>query len=122
MDALRYFPFTKLVVPQDEEVFWCASNPTFHRTSDYGIAITNHAVYLFSPFWLWFAHWRRYPLADIQQAIFHDSHWLPKLRIHLRTRTVKFCTPYDGYQDEMDYDRKNLAEAAELLEQHRSGT
>ena len=122
MEALGYFPFTKLHLRQDEEVFWCASNPTFHRTSNYGIAITNRAVYLFSPFWLWFARWRRYPLVDVQQAVFHDSYWVPRLRIRLCTGTVTFRTPYDGYQDEMNYDRENLAKAAELLEQRRGGT
>ncbi|MFT3807999.1 hypothetical protein [Arenimonas sp.] len=117
MDALRHFPFSKLTLSEDEEVIWCASNPTFHRTWDYGIAITGSAVYLFSPFWLWLARWRRYPLSDIKQASFKDSRWVPRLLLQVGDRTVTFRTPYDGYQDEMDFDRKNLAEAAELIAQ-----
>ena len=117
MDALKHFPFSKLALPADEEVIWCASNPTFHRTWDYGIVITGGAIYLFSPFWLWLARWRRYPLSDIRQATFKDSRWLPRLLLKIGDRTVTFRTPYDGYQDEMDFDRKNLAKAAELLAQ-----
>ena len=118
MEALQHFPFSKLVLPPDEEVLWCASNPTFHRTWGYGIAISGHALYLFSPFWLWLARWRRYPLSDVRHATFKDSHWLPKLVLQVSDQTVTFRTPYDGYQDEMDFDRKNLAKAAELLAQH----
>ncbi len=115
MDALEHFPFSKLTLPTEEDAVWHASNPTFHRTSDYGIVITNRAIYLFSPFWLWLARWRRYPLAGLKCATFKDSRWVPKLLLHFDERTVTFRTPYDVYRDEMDFDRKNLTKAAELL-------
>lgn len=116
------FPFTKLDIAVDEEVEWCAYNPTFHRGGwSYGIAITNHAVYLFSPFWLWLARWRRYAFSEILLASFHDSHFAPQLRLRLRGGTVAFRTPYDGYQDEMDFDRRYLAKAVQLIEQGRRG-
>ena len=121
MEALKHFPFSKLTVPPGEEVLWCASNPTFHRTWDCGIAISSSALYLFSPFWLWLARWRRYPLADIEHASFENSRWTPRLILRMGDRTVTFRTPYDGYQDEMDFDRKNLAKAVELLA-HPGGT
>lgn len=117
MDALKHVPFSKLAIPADEQALWCASNPTFHRTWHYGIVITSHALYLFSPFRLWLARWRRYPLSEITHATFKDSRWIPKLLLHVGGRSVAFGTPYDVYQDEMDLDRRNLAEAAELLSQ-----
>jgi hypothetical protein len=115
VEALKHSPFSKLILPANEKIHWCASNPTFHRTGDYGIAISNEALYLFSPFWLWLARWRRYPLSNIQEATFKDSRWLPKLVLQIGDRKITFRTPYDVYQDEMDFDRKNLANAAKLL-------
>ncbi len=118
MQTLQEFPFSKLVLPTGEEVLWLASNPTFHRTWDYGIVISNDALYLFSPFWLWFARWRRYPISAIHRAIFKDSYWCPKLILHIGARKVTFRTPYDGYQDEMNFDREHLCKTAEFLERY----
>ena len=115
MEAQQHFPFSKLVLLPPEELLWCASNPTFHRTWDYGIAITDQAIYLYSPFWLWMSRWRRHPLSEIRCAAFRDSYWAPRLVLDTGRRKVSFRTPYDGYQDEMDFDRRNLAKAAELL-------
>lgn len=118
MADLGHFPFTKLQLPLNERVDWCASNPTHHRTSDYGIAISEQAIYLFSPFWLWLARWHRHPLSDIRKAHFKDSYWLPKLVLETENRTIFFRTPYDSYQDEMDFDRKNLAKAVKVLSKY----
>ncbi|MFP7723829.1 hypothetical protein [Lysobacter sp. A3-1-A15] len=118
MEALQHLPFSKLALPHGEELVWYASNPTFHRTWDYGIVITGQALYLFSPFWLWLARWRRYPLSTIRRATFKNSYWLPRLVLETQAGKVTFRAPYDGYQDEMDFDRRNLAMAVELLEQH----
>jgi hypothetical protein len=117
MEAPTYFPFSKLKLPDDEEVLLFAHNPTFHRTSDYGIVVSDRAVYLFSPFWLWFARWRRYPLSDIRRASFNDSRLTPRLVLNTSKRSITFRTPLDTYKDEMDFDRKTLANAAEFVNQ-----
>ncbi|NUT17132.1 MAG: hypothetical protein HOQ33_21900 [Cupriavidus sp.] len=122
MGGLAVFPFSRLVLPADEEVMWFANNPTFHRTWDYGIVITSRAVYLYSPFWLWLARWRRYSVSAIKRATFEDSYWIPRLVLQVGDRAVTFRTPYDVYQEEMDFDRKNLGKAAGILSQHGAAT
>jgi hypothetical protein len=117
MDALNQFPFVRLELPASESVVWCASNPTFHRSSDYGIAITDRALYLFSPRWFWRSRWRRYSLLDVRHATFRDSYWRPKVVVRVGDQSIAFRTPYDIHQDEMDIDRRHLARAAEILEQ-----
>jgi hypothetical protein len=111
MEALAYFPFTKLKLPSEETPVWSANNPTFHRTSDYGILLTDRALYLYSPFWLSFSRWRRLPLTEIVGAEFRDSRWFPRLRVKL-TKGSAVLRTYPDYADEMDFDRKNLSEAA----------
>jgi hypothetical protein len=114
------FPFSKLAIPRDESLVWSAYNPCFCRSGwIYGIAITNRAVYVFRPFWLWLARWNLLPLSDITAATFKDSFWRPKLLIQLHDRTFTLRTPYD-YQEEMDFDRRYLAEAAKIIEGWRS--
>lgn len=108
------FPFSRLKLPLGEAVLWNASNPTFHRSWDYGLAITDEAFYLFHPFWLWFARWRRLPLASIKSAEFRDSRWSPSLIIRYGERTIRFRTPFD-HKDEMVFDRTNLQEAARAI-------
>jgi hypothetical protein len=118
MELRRQFPFTKLQLPPGEVALWCATNPTFHRSSEYGIVVTREALYLYYvPFylWLWFARWRRLPISDITSICFCDSRWRPKLQIKLRNSARTFSTPHDTYADEMDFDRKNLSEAARLV-------
>jgi hypothetical protein len=94
---------------------WCASNPTFHRTAGYGIVLTNAAVYTRSQL-LWpFARWRRMPLDEVREARFEDSRWFPRLRL-LGLRGARLLrTPYDHYADEMEFDRRTLAEAARRI-------
>src|SRR5918996_765468 len=46
--ALEEFPFNKLRLPVGETITWLRSNPTFHRTSDYGIVLSDRALYLYS--------------------------------------------------------------------------
>jgi hypothetical protein len=122
MEPLEYHPFDKLNLNAGEVPLWSASNPTFHRTSNYGMLLTEQALYLYSPFWLWLACWRRLPMERIVSASFRDSRWVPSLRITLERGSSVFRTPFD-YKDEMDFDRKNLLEAAGkikvLLASHR---
>src|SRR5262249_17976437 len=47
--VLKQFPFTKLRLSSGEIITWHRNNPTFHRTSDYGIVLTDRALYLYSP-------------------------------------------------------------------------
>jgi hypothetical protein len=112
--VLDGYPFRKLCLPLGEAVEWYRSNPTFHRSSDYGIVLTNRALYLFSPFWLMFSRWRRFEISDIRSAEFRDSGVFPALRVQLHKRVVSLRTPWD-YADEMKFDRRNLAEAAERI-------
>lgn len=115
------FPFSRLAIPKDEELIWSAYNPCFCRSGwIYAIAITNRAVYVFRPFWLWLARWQRFALSNIVAATFKDSLWWPKLRVQLRDRTFTLRTPHD-YQEEMDFDRKYLVQAAKIIEEWRSG-
>lgn len=118
--GLTEFPFSQLKLPVGETVLWNASNPTFHRSWDYGLAITGEAFYLFHPFWLWFARWRRLPLASITSAEFRDSRWSPRLIIRCGERTIRFRTPFD-HKDEMAFDRANLQEAARAINQSIHG-
>jgi hypothetical protein len=117
--ALSYFPFNKLVVPPGESALWCGSNPTFHRASEYGIVLTDQALYLYYSFWARLARWRRYSLAEIAHVHFRDSKWFPKLLIDLGHRTVAFRTPYDSYEDEMAFDRRVLVQTACFVEYRR---
>jgi hypothetical protein len=112
-DALasgNYFPFDELRLPAGESVLWKANNPTFHRSFDYGMVLTERALYMYSPFWISLARWRRIPLGQIRTIAFRDSRSVPSLRVRTLERTQVLRTPYD-YADEMDYDRKNLRAA-----------
>ena len=112
--VLKRFPFQKLRLPAGETITWFRSDPTFHRSSEYGMLLTDQAFYLYSPFWLTFSKWRRIPLSEIQSVAFHDSRFFPTLRVHLNHGTAVLRTPLD-YADEMKFDRRNLIEAAERL-------
>ncbi|WP_431286276.1 hypothetical protein [Roseateles chitinivorans] len=109
MVQLDSYPFDKLRLPSGETAQWKAYNPTFHRTSDYGIVLTEQALYLRSPFWLALARWRRIPLNEIRRITFKDSYFTPSLRVETCTGTEVLRTPWD-YRDDMDYDRENLRE------------
>ena len=112
--VLKEFPFNKLRLSAGEVITWYRNSPTFHRTSDYGIVLTDRALYLYSPFWLIFSRWRRILLGEIRGATFHDSRLFPALHIQLSGRVAVLRTPPD-YADEMKYDRRNLSEAAERV-------
>ena len=58
-------------------------------------------------------------LSDITQARFVDSRFLPKLELSTQRGTISFRTPHDSYGDEMDFDRKNLVQAARFVEHLR---
>jgi hypothetical protein len=110
----KYFPFTRLKLPTDESVIWYGCNPTFHRAFEYGIVITNIALYLCRPVWL-FASWRRIPILNIKHTEFTDLNTRPQLNIHTVNRIIAFRTPYDGYKDEMDIDKRKLLEAKSII-------
>ena len=112
--VLGRYPFNKLRLPKGEAVEWYRNNPTFHRSSDYGLVLTDRALYTYSPFWLIFSRWRRFPLSQIRAARFRDSRLFPALHVQLGDRTAVLRTPPD-YADEMEYDRRNLIEAAERI-------
>ena len=110
MVALDSYPFTKLRLAVGEVPRWKAHNPTFHRGTSYGIVLSDRAVYLYAPFWLSFARWRRIPLDEIQSIEFKDSRLCPRLIVEMRHGREVLRTPLDD-REEMDYDRENLRNA-----------
>ncbi len=108
--ALDSYPFTKLRLAPSEAARWKAHNPTFHRGTSYGIVLTEQAIYLYAPFWLSFARWRRIPLEDVQGIEFKDSRLCPRLIVSTSRGNEVLRTPWDD-ADEMDYDRENLRNA-----------
>ena len=114
MSSLDFHPFSKLKLPSGESILWIANNPTFHRSFDYGMALSEQALYLYSPFWISLARWHRIPLSEIREIVFKDSWIVPSLRVKTARRRYRLRTPYD-YADEMDYDRKNLRDAVEQV-------
>ncbi|KFN43025.1 hypothetical protein [Arenimonas oryziterrae] len=114
MKVLYEYPFTKLGLPPDETIVWSAMDRTFHRGGDYALLVTNRALYLYSPFWMWFSRWRRLEFSEIEEVAFRDSRWRPQLQIRLTNGRATLSTP-PGRKDEMDYDRSNLAQAANVV-------
>ena len=113
-------PFDKLSLPTGEQLCWTYYNRTFHRMSLLGIGITEDALYLCSsvPFLFFINSWRRYPFAEIVGAEFRESkNGRPTLIVQLRSGTATFRTPYDDYEDEVEYDRQCLREAVALIVQ-----
>jgi hypothetical protein len=114
MAILGDHPFTKLALPAGEVPVWLASNPAFHRSACYGIVVTQAALYLYSPFWLWLARRRRIALTDIRGVAFCDSRVAPSLRIQLDRGVEVLRTPWD-FRDDMNRDRENLKHAVVLI-------
>jgi hypothetical protein len=115
MERLEVFPFNKLHLSDDESVVWIGHSWAFHRTGDHGILVSDLAVYCYSPFWLWLAKWRRFPIQSIKTARFRDSRWRPCLILETSEGQFKFRTPFDSYSEEMNIDRKMLKDAAEAV-------
>ena len=81
---------------------------------EYGIVLTSEALYWFkSPFS--FGRWRRIPLHHVREAKFDDSGISPALCLDVLGSRVRWRTPHDFYDDEMQYDQKVLTEAAERI-------
>jgi hypothetical protein len=114
MDVPSSFPFTKLKVPSQEAVLWVGSNPTFHRFIEYGLVISNEALYVCHCWWR-IAWWRRYSRSDISRVDVVNGGLRPSLRFSVGDRKVTFHTPHDFYKDEMNFDRSVLERARELL-------
>ena len=120
MELDRSYPFEKFKLPAGEQVLWHASNPTFHRGYDYGIVLTTNAVYLRGWVFSIGSGWRRIALQDIKSASFKDSRFFPCLELSHVAGTTRFRTPHDWYRDEMDFDRRNLVQAACFIEHMRA--
>jgi hypothetical protein len=93
--VLGRYPFSKLRLRSQDAIEWYRSNPTFHRSSDYGIVLTSRELFLYSPFWLVFSRWRRFPLSEIRDATFRDSARFPVLLVQLSHGTAVLRTPWD---------------------------
>lgn len=118
----QHGPFDRLHLGPGETVLFSDSNPTFHRSGGcHGLVVTENALYWYSPFWVWFALWRRFPLRDIAEVRFEDSRFMPRLVIRFRGRDRILRTPYDSEAYEMDYDRRMLQRTAEFVAQRLTG-
>ena len=115
MQLLGEFPFTELKLADAESFIWAGNSWAFHRAGVYGILVSDCAVYWYSPFWLCLAKWRRFPLQSIGSVYFRNSRWRPGLVLETSEGRFKLATPFDGYSDEMDIDRKMLETAAEVV-------
>lgn len=111
MDLPKAYPFTQLNACQGEEIRWYGYNPTFHRFFDYGLVLTNSAIYLYRRNWWLLARWNRIPLDNVKQIAALEGRARPGLMIQTTACTIFFYTPWDSYRDEMEFDRKVLAEA-----------
>jgi hypothetical protein len=97
------FPFTRLKLPGGERVLWYGYNPTFHRFRDYGIVLSDRALYLFGPAWL-IGRWRRVPVDRIQSVEASRSLGQTMVALNTVAGVLRFHTPHDFYRDEMDFD------------------
>jgi hypothetical protein len=120
MELPGSYPFDKLKLHDGESLLWFACNPTFHRSGDYGIVLTDQAIYLRGWMFSLFFTWKRVPLASIQSARFKDSRWFPRLELVTDRGVTSFHTPHDFHGEEMDFDRKNLVHAACFVEHLRT--
>ena len=103
MELPASFPFSRLKVPSDERVLWHGSNPTFHRFFDYGIVLSDKALYLFGPAWV-IGRWKRVPVDLIEHVEASRSLGQTMVTFHTAARVWRFHTPHDSYRDEMDFD------------------
>jgi len=110
------FPFSKLKLRDREALEWVGYNPTFHRFTKYGLAISDAAFYVCWQSWI-FARWRRYPLVEISNVTFvGDKDSRPALKFQVGRRLLAFRTPCDSHTEEVDFDRGVLSKAAEKLQ------
>jgi hypothetical protein len=108
------FPFSKLKLRDQEELMWVGYNPTFHRFTKYGLAISNVAFYVCSG-WV-FARWKRYALADISRVTPTVGGGIrPAIEFQVGIRKVIFRTPFDSHAEEVDFDRGVLLKAVDQL-------
>jgi hypothetical protein len=121
VDLPKCFPFTHLRIPQGEQVLWNGHNPTFHRFLNYELVITRSAIYLCRRSWWRIARWTRISLDDVVDAELVGNHIRPGLKIQRAAGTISFHTPFDYYQDEMDFDRKILEQAIEIVRATKAG-
>lgn len=115
MRSIEGYPFNRLRLPHGETALFQTHNLTFHRSIHYGVAVTANAVYWYSPFMLMLGRWTRYPLDTLTGARFADARWFPRLVLHARDRSHVLRTLHDTYEDERQWDRRQLAAAAEFI-------
>lgn len=111
MDLPKAFPFTHLKIAPGEEVLWYGYHPTFHRFLHYGLVITSTTIYLYRRSWWLMVGWRRIALDDVLGVEAISNHLRPGLRISRKAGAITFHTPFDSYEDEMNFDRKVLEKA-----------
>lgn len=121
MELPRSYPFTRLRLPSGELLRWQGYNPTFHRFDEWGMVLTDQALYWFKPAWL-LGKWRRIPLGDIRGAEFRDSSWRPTLVLDTTAGLIKCRTPHDAYSDDMDFDRRKLRELLAIVQPNAVST
>jgi hypothetical protein len=113
----KSFPFTRLRLPHGEVAQWVGYNPTFHRAFEYGLVITDKAIYVCRPSWV-FARWVRIPLPSIIAVELGSPTERPQITIRTSSTKHLLRTPRDHYKDESDIDRGVLAKAQEHVRRH----
>jgi hypothetical protein len=115
MSLPAIFPFSKLKLRDGEALQWVGYNPTFHRFTAYGIAITDVAFYACFRAWI-FSKWNRYALSEISNALLtEDLFGRPTIEFEAGDRKVAFHAPYDSHKGEVEFDKTVLSKAIELL-------
>lgn len=112
----KHFPFTKLKLREHEIPMWFGYNPTFHRFFQYGLVISDAALYIGSGAWL-FAKWKRYPLKEVSDVTLDEDG--PAIKFRVGDRQVTFYAPQDFHRDETDFDRSVFSNAVAFLQSAR---
>ena len=110
-------PFDGMPLENGEELVLKKWNPTFHRSFDFAIAVSDRALYirrhrLFMP-----AAWRRFDISSIRGLRLRELRGRTELLILQEKHSDSIRTPYDTYADEKEFDRKIVREALAVLEQ-----
>lgn len=133
MTHAESYPLNKLQLESDEVISWNCGQATFHRSFDFHLAITDKKVCIFANKTLFTPIWYCFVISEIEYISFESIPftyrtifwWLkkknkfPRTKITIKTKMedFSFVTPNDKYQDEREFDRKNVLEFAEMLNQ-----
>jgi len=110
-------PFDGMPLADGEELVLKKWNPTFHRSFDFAIAVSDQALYIRRDRLPMPAAWRRFDISSIRGLRLRALRGRSELLIMQPKRSASVRTPYDTYADEKEFDRKIVREALAVLEQ-----